>query len=39
MRWLKDHPLTVADLRQEIELLRAADFRLKVYSSKGTPAV
>ena len=38
-RWLKDHPLTVADLRQEIELLRAVDFRLKVYSSRGVPAV
>ena len=39
VRWLKEHPLTVADLRQEIELLRAADFRLKVYSSRGNPAV
>ncbi|MFO1456810.1 MAG: exopolyphosphatase [Steroidobacteraceae bacterium] len=39
VRWLKDHPLTVADLRQEIELLRAVDFRLKVYSSRGVPAV
>jgi exopolyphosphatase/guanosine-5'-triphosphate,3'-diphosphate pyrophosphatase len=39
VRWLKDHPLTVADLTQEIDLLRAADFRLKVYSSKGVPAV
>ena len=39
VRWLKDHPLTVADLRQEIELLRAVDFRLKVYSSKGVPVV
>ncbi len=39
MRWLREHPLTVADLRQEIELLRAADFRLRVYSSRGLPAV
>jgi exopolyphosphatase/guanosine-5'-triphosphate,3'-diphosphate pyrophosphatase len=39
VRWLKDHPLTVADLRQEIELLRAVDFRLRVYSSKGVPVV
>ncbi|MCP5360307.1 MAG: exopolyphosphatase [Sinobacteraceae bacterium] len=39
VRWLKDHPLTVADLRQEIELLRAADFRLKVFSSRGNPVV
>jgi exopolyphosphatase/guanosine-5'-triphosphate,3'-diphosphate pyrophosphatase len=37
-RWLKDHPLTVADLTQEIEYLRAADFRLKVYSSAGALA-
>jgi exopolyphosphatase/guanosine-5'-triphosphate,3'-diphosphate pyrophosphatase len=37
-RWLKDHPLTAADLVQEIELLRAADFRLKVYSSVRLPA-
>ncbi len=37
-RWLKDHPLTVADLAQEIEQLSAADFRLKVYSSAGEPA-
>ena len=37
-RWLKDHPLTVADLTQEIEHLRAADFRLKVYSSTGASA-
>jgi len=38
-QWLKEHPLTVADLRQEIELLRDADFRLRVYSSRGVPAV
>ena len=39
VRWLKDHPLTVADLTQEIALLRGADFRLKVYSSRGLRAV
>jgi exopolyphosphatase/guanosine-5'-triphosphate,3'-diphosphate pyrophosphatase len=39
LRWLKEHPLTVADLRQEIELLRDADFRLKVYSSRGSQPV
>ncbi len=39
LRWLKEHPLTVADLRQEIELQRDADFRLKVYSSRGAQAV
>jgi exopolyphosphatase/guanosine-5'-triphosphate,3'-diphosphate pyrophosphatase len=38
-RWLREHPLTVADLRQEIEQLRAADFRLKVYSSRGVAAL
>ena len=39
VRWLRDHPLTVADLSQEIDLLKAADFRLRVYSSRGLPAV
>jgi exopolyphosphatase/guanosine-5'-triphosphate,3'-diphosphate pyrophosphatase len=39
VRWLRDHPLTVADLIQEIDLLKAADFRLRVYSSRGLPAV
>jgi exopolyphosphatase/guanosine-5'-triphosphate,3'-diphosphate pyrophosphatase len=38
-RWLQEHPLTVADLRQEIEWLREAEFRLRVYSSRGAPAV
>lgn len=39
MRWLREHPLTVADLSQEIDWLRAVDFRLRVYSSRGLPAV
>jgi len=39
MRWLREHPLTVADLSQEIDLLQAVDFRLRVYSSRGLPAV
>ena len=39
VRWLRAHPLTVADLSQEIDLLAAADFRLRVYSSRGLPAV
>jgi exopolyphosphatase/guanosine-5'-triphosphate,3'-diphosphate pyrophosphatase len=39
VRWLREHPLTVADLSQEIDLLRAADLRLRVYSSRGLPAV
>jgi len=34
-RWLKDHPLTAADLTQEIALLRAADFRLRVFSRRA----
>lgn len=39
VRWLRSHPLTVADLSQEIDWLRAAEFRLRVYSSRGLPAV
>jgi len=31
-RWLKDHPLTSADLQQETEYLRACGFRLRVFS-------
>lgn len=34
-RWLRDHPLTSADLLQETEYLRASGFRLRVFS-KGT---
>jgi len=37
--WLRNHPLTVADLVEEIEFLKAAGFRLRVYSSRGLPAV
>jgi exopolyphosphatase/guanosine-5'-triphosphate,3'-diphosphate pyrophosphatase len=33
-RWLKDHPLTVADLQQEIEHLRAAGLRLRIFSAR-----
>jgi exopolyphosphatase/guanosine-5'-triphosphate,3'-diphosphate pyrophosphatase len=32
-RWLADHPLTAADLQQEIEFLKAHDFRLRVYTA------
>jgi exopolyphosphatase/guanosine-5'-triphosphate,3'-diphosphate pyrophosphatase len=39
VRWLRAHPLTVADLSQEIDLLAAAGLRLRVYSSRGLPAV
>lgn len=31
-RWLKDHPLTSADLLQETDYLRASSFRLRVFS-------
>jgi exopolyphosphatase/guanosine-5'-triphosphate,3'-diphosphate pyrophosphatase len=34
-RWLRDHPLTAADLQQEIDFLKAHDFRLRVFSSRG----
>ena len=34
-RWLKDHPLTAADLQQEIDHLKAHAFRLRVFSSRG----
>ena len=29
--WLKEHPLSVADLSQEVEFLRLAGFRLRVF--------
>ena len=31
-RWLRDHPLTSADLQQETDYLRASGFRLRVFS-------
>jgi exopolyphosphatase/guanosine-5'-triphosphate,3'-diphosphate pyrophosphatase len=31
-RWLKDHPLTSADLQQEVDYLRASGLRLRVFS-------
>jgi len=31
-RWLKDHPLSVEDLHQEIEFLRVSGLKLRVYS-------
>jgi len=34
-RWLKDHPLTAADLQQEIDHLKPHDFRLRVFSSRA----
>jgi exopolyphosphatase/guanosine-5'-triphosphate,3'-diphosphate pyrophosphatase len=32
--WLDDHPLTIADLQAEIELLKGVGFRLRVFSTK-----
>jgi exopolyphosphatase / guanosine-5'-triphosphate,3'-diphosphate pyrophosphatase len=37
-RWLKDHPLSVEDLHQEIEHLRAEDVKLRVYSGSRSAA-
>jgi exopolyphosphatase / guanosine-5'-triphosphate,3'-diphosphate pyrophosphatase len=34
-RWLKDHPLTSADLQQEIDYLQPHGFRLRVFSARG----
>ncbi|HXY77132.1 MAG TPA: exopolyphosphatase [Steroidobacteraceae bacterium] len=35
-RWLAEHPLTSADLQQEVDYLRASGFRLRVFSqAKG----
>jgi exopolyphosphatase/guanosine-5'-triphosphate,3'-diphosphate pyrophosphatase len=34
-RWMKDHPLTTADLQQEIDLLKVVGFRLRVFSARG----
>jgi exopolyphosphatase / guanosine-5'-triphosphate,3'-diphosphate pyrophosphatase len=32
VRWLKDHPLTVEDLQQEVQLIAPSGIRLRVYS-------
>jgi exopolyphosphatase/guanosine-5'-triphosphate,3'-diphosphate pyrophosphatase len=32
--WLREHPLTSADLQQEVDYLRAAGFRLRVFSAR-----
>jgi len=34
--WLRDHPLTSADLQQEVDYLRMAGFRLRVFSGRET---
>jgi exopolyphosphatase/guanosine-5'-triphosphate,3'-diphosphate pyrophosphatase len=31
-RWLRDHPLTSADLQQEVDYLRVGGYRLRVFS-------
>jgi len=38
-RWLKEHPLTVEDLQQEIGFLRPMGLRLRVYSGARAAAV
>jgi exopolyphosphatase/guanosine-5'-triphosphate,3'-diphosphate pyrophosphatase len=37
-RWLKDHPLSVEDLHQEIEYLRTQNVKLRVYSGSRAAA-
>jgi exopolyphosphatase / guanosine-5'-triphosphate,3'-diphosphate pyrophosphatase len=32
--WLRDHPLTSADLQQEVDYLRMSGFRLRVFSGR-----
>ena len=34
-RWLKDNPLTTADLQQEIDYLKPHGFRLRVFSNRS----
>ena len=34
-RWLRDHPLTAADMQQEIDHLKAHDFRMRVFSTRS----
>jgi exopolyphosphatase/guanosine-5'-triphosphate,3'-diphosphate pyrophosphatase len=37
-RWLKEHPLSVEDLQQEIEFLRPGGIKLRVYSGNRAAA-
>jgi len=37
-RWLKEHPLTSADLQQEVDYLRMSGFRLRVFSGREVKA-
>jgi exopolyphosphatase/guanosine-5'-triphosphate,3'-diphosphate pyrophosphatase len=34
-RWLKEHPLTTADLQQETDYWKPHGFRVRVFSSRG----
>ena len=34
-RWLKEHPLTTADLHQEIDYLKSHGFRMRVFSTRS----
>jgi exopolyphosphatase/guanosine-5'-triphosphate,3'-diphosphate pyrophosphatase len=34
-RWLRDHPLTTADLQQEIDHLKPHGFRVRVFSARS----
>jgi hypothetical protein len=36
--WLKDYPLTSADLQQEADFLRLSGFRLRVFSGREAKA-
>jgi len=35
VRWLRDHPLTSADVQQEIDYLKPHGFRVRLFSTKG----
>ena len=37
-RWLREHPLTSADLQQEVDYLRLSGFRLRVFSGREPDA-
>jgi exopolyphosphatase/guanosine-5'-triphosphate,3'-diphosphate pyrophosphatase len=37
-RWLREHPLSVEDLQQEVEMQRSLGMRLRVYSGARTAA-
>jgi exopolyphosphatase/guanosine-5'-triphosphate,3'-diphosphate pyrophosphatase len=35
VRWLRDHPLTSADVQQEIDYLKPHGFRVRLFSTRG----